>query len=263
MPEIIEADTDGSYFTWNADWDEDQFESDINEFIAEVVETWSVPLDTRKEWGIKGPDGGDPIVEMEMEVNTYDKGYWYKMKTYLLIEDCLHCKGDPDCTSCEGWGTTLKFTGGSWKDRRNPILFDTVRDQLGRMRMNDAPRTDVIQVIAKAMRIEEYPLSDLTTSVSPSKEIKHYKKEPWFVKVMLRAERLLGWPPRPHFRYEFIYAHNEDGVELSAIATKKDINYFRYREMIAGIADRFGYGEYAWDWVTVPPLFEILELPSY
>ncbi len=258
MPELIEADTDGSHFTWDPSLSEDKLTKDSNEYISEIVMTWAVSKKNRIKWGL------DPEPKLELEVKIHIKGYWYKMKTYTLLVDCNACnKDDPDCTSCEGKGIKLKFTGGSWKDSRNPKMFDIVRDQLAWIRMNDAPRSEAIKIIGLAMRIEEYPISALNYSVKPSKAMEEYDEGHQIRKIMRRAQEKMGWEPQAFFQYEYVHARNEDGFEFTAIATLDDINYTKYREIIAKIADRFGYGDYAWDWVDIPPLYEIEDLPSW
>ena len=260
MIPLIEADTDGSFFAWLLTLDEKQLTRELNEHVAKLAAKWAVPVETRKRWELENPE-----IEMKMDVTVYPAGYWYKMKTYILLKQCDNCKGieTEGCTNCEGRGQTIKFTGGSFRDRRNPIMFDTVRDKLGWCRIENAPAEKVIKIISEAMQIERYKISDLIFSVSMSKMPDDYERTPWFAKIPQRALRELGWPVRSHWRYEYIYADNEDEIELAAIATVDDIDYEKYRTIIASLADRFGYGEYAWDWVTVPPLMEITELGEW
>jgi len=223
---IIERDTDGVYLSGEiSESDAKEGVERLNDYLEEDAKKWA--LQTR----MKMPDGTERRV-IEMEYTHHARSYFYRMKSYILDK-----KGDGD----------LKFMGAAFKSSGKPGIFDKVKVELAKMKLDEATREEVTGYIKKVMKIQTWDITDLAMRRTISRLPHQYKnKNDLGARLALLAKEHLNIEPRAYNQYEFVFMDSDVRIAtgdygLAEMATHDMLNYKRYRSMIVDLCKLFGY----------------------
>jgi len=193
---VIEWDTDGVYFSAK-DVDKDKIQQ---LFINELEKRFKKKL------------------ELTIDIDDYDKGYFYKAKNYVLQ------KGD-----------NIIYHGVAMKGRNKDLLKKNLIRDLAVSKLSGSPTQPIID---KYMELD-FPLKFFAMNVTLRRHINQYKNPESTLssRLALRAEKLLKKKPEIGSIYHYVKT-NQD-YELLELANVKDIDKEYYRNEIKTIADIF------------------------
>lgn len=193
---VIEWDTDGVYFSAK-NVDEDKIQS---LFITELEQRFKKKL------------------ELTIDVDEYDKGYFYKAKNYVLQ------KGD-----------TIIYHGVAMKGRNKDLLKKNLIQDLAVAKLSRQPTQPIID---KYMELN-FPLKYFAMNVTLRRNIKQYKNPESTLssKMALRAKEILK--KKIEIGSIYHYVKTNKGYELLELADIKDIDKEYYRNEIKTVADIF------------------------
>jgi len=193
---VIETDTDGVYYT------------------AENVSEEQVIKRFQKRLEEKFPKK----LKLSIDVDSYDKGYFYKAKNYVLK------KGDK-----------LIFHGGAMKaSSKNDLSRNLIYD-LAEAKFSEE---DTKPIIRRYKRLE-FPLEDFAMSKRMGMHWKQYKRPESTIVCRLAkdAEEFMGRKPEIGNQYHYIKALHD--FKLLEVSTKQDIDRKYYEKQIDKIVKMF------------------------
>jgi DNA polymerase I len=266
--EVIERDTDGIYFDNVENEDPDKIVKATNDFIAEETSRWGISAD------------------MKMDATVYPAGYFYKKKSYVLRKEDgglkitgIAFKGSdkpPLFDDCLMKFAEMKLRGAPESEVRDVIKTG--------MRIENWPLPALIKRRQITKRPHQYKKGDLGRRLAlMAEDLLGTPAEPYTQYEYVYCKGEIRDRP-PEFKYLDISLPNEEriisdgGFMLAALARhssededpierksnddgsvsfkipqqKSHIDFRRYREIIAGLCDRFGWGDIAEPFVRNP-----------
>jgi len=193
---VIEWDTDGVYFSAK-----DVNKDEIQElFIDELEKKFKKKL------------------ELTIDIDDYDKGYFYKAKNYVLK------KGD-----------NIIYHGVAMKGRNKDLLKKNLIRDLAFAKLSDSPTKPIID---KYMELD-FPLKFFAMNVTLRRHMSQYKnpKSTLSSRLALRAEKLLKKKPEIGSIYHYVKTNKD--YELLELVSLEDIDKEYYRNEIKTVADIF------------------------
>jgi len=193
---VIEWDTDGVYFSAK-DVDKDKIQ---NLFINELEKKFKKKL------------------ELTIDIDDYDKGYFYKAKNYVLQK-----------------GKNIIYHGVAMKGRNKDLLKKELIQDLAKAKLNNE---DTQSIIDEYMKLD-FPLKYFAMNVTLRRHLSQYKNPNSTLssKLALRAEKLLKKKPEIGSIYHYVKTNKD--YELLELADIKYIDRNYYRNEIKKVADIF------------------------
>ena len=193
---VIETDTDGVYF------------SAKNVDTKTVIETFDKRIKERfpKE------------LSLSIDVDSYDKGYFYKAKNYVLKK-----------------GEKIIYHGGAMKASSKNDLSRNLIKELAVAKLSGE---DTAPIIRRYHRLE-FPLQDFAMSKTMGRHWSQYKnpESTQVCRLALDAQEFLGIKPEVGNQYHYIKGIH--GYKLYEISTLQDIDTQYYKEQIDKIVKMF------------------------
>jgi DNA polymerase elongation subunit (family B) len=192
---VIEWDTDGVYFST------EHFEEDkvLNIFNEKLGEKFKKDLD------------------LTIDIDKYDAGYFYKAKNYLLK------KGDKTI-----------YHGAAMKARNKDNLSKNLIQELAEAKLEGKSIMDIM----KKYQTLDFPLNDFAMSVTLGMPLYQYKNANALAPRLARmAEKELGIKPQPLNQYH--YVKERDDYRLLEVASKPKLDKEYYLKEIERIMKMF------------------------
>lgn len=192
---VIEHDTDGVYF--NTDIiDENRI---IELFNIRIKEKFKKELD------------------LSIDIDDYDKGYFYKAKNYILQKDGI-----------------VIYHGAAMKARNKDLLSKELISELAVAKLNEEPTDDIVKRYSKL----NFPLKNFAMNVTLGKHMRDYKNLNAIApRLAQQAQRELGITPERGRQYYYI--KTVDGYKLLDLVDKETIDRTYYLEEVQRIVKMF------------------------
>jgi DNA polymerase elongation subunit (family B) len=210
---VCEIDTDGLYSTNNVD--KVHLDNTINEKLESIF-----PGLIQKSY-------------MEVDKDTYLRGYFYKSKNYVLIDD----------------KNKLKVKGNSMKSSRNCQM---VKKLFGKIIDHFIVKQDMTinQIAQYAFDFKDIPLEDFALKVTIAGDETNYKSENCLGANLGRQlyESTGEMPSSGKLLYYYVCGNkkgNKQYVLANKVKTLQQLNEEYYKEEVTKVLERFGYNR---DW---------------
>lgn len=155
----------------------------------------------------------DLIVDFE----EYDKGYFYRMKNYILEK-----KGK------------LILHGVAMKSSRKCNIINKLIHAIARAKLDGQDEKPIIRQFKQL----KFPIEDFAMSVTMGMNENEYKNQNGFVMTLVKqAEEQFGIKPRAGNRYS--YVKTKSGYKLAELATLNDIDMDYYQQEIIKVEEIF------------------------
>ena len=194
---VIEWDTDGIYFTINVE----KFNKNI------IIDEFNKQL--------KQKFGKD--LNLTIDIDKYDAGYFYKAKNYLLKK-----------------GNKIIYHGVAMKARSKDALSKNLIQELAKAKLNNKP----ILTIMKKYKKLDFPLKDFAMNITMGMPLFQYKnKNSLAPRLAIRAEKELGIKIQPGNQY--YYVKQKDDYELLELTSFGKIDKQYYMDEVIRILKMF------------------------
>ena len=194
---VICHNTDGIYFTINVE----KFNKNI------IIDEFNKQL--------KQKFGKD--LNLTIDIDKYDAGYFYKAKNYLLK------KGDK-----------IIYHGVAMKARSKDALSKNLIQELAKAKLNNKP----ILTIMKKYKKLDFPLKDFAMNITMGMPLFQYKnKNSLAPRLAIRAEKELGIKIQPGNQY--YYVKQKDDYELLELTSLGKIDKQYYMDEVIRILKMF------------------------
>ena len=192
---VIEEDTDGVYYTTLIN----NKEKIIEEFEERLQKKFQKELD------------------LSIDIDEYDKGYFYKTKNYVLLR-----------------GKTKIFHGVAMKASSKNNISRNLISELADAKLNDNPTHEIV----KRYRSLDFELKDFAMSVTLGMNLRDYKsKNAIASRMAIDSERKLGVKAMIGNQYHYIKSHSE--YKLLDLAKLSDIDREYYLDQVNRIIKMF------------------------
>jgi len=192
---VIEYDTDGVYFACS-NLDKEKL---IYHFKDKLRDIFKGELD------------------LSIDIDDYDKGYFYKAKNYILQRK----------------GTTI-YHGAAMKASSKDLLSKNLIKELANAKLNEQPTKEIIDRYIKL----DFPLQHFAMSVTMGMHMRDYKNLNVLApRLALQAKNKLGIKPEMGRQYHYVKTIN--GYQLLELAKKQDLDTKYYQEEIQRIVKVF------------------------
>lgn len=138
--------------------------------------------------------GLEPVFKLDQD--QYLAGWFYKAKTYLLLEELKDDDGNVV-------GDRVKMIGGAFKGSAHPAVFDKIVEGVGGKLLREG-REAALEEARKALDLSHYAREDFIQRATLHKPIEAYAMKTKEVKIALAHHEATGRPPKPGSSYEYI-----------------------------------------------------------
>lgn len=191
----IEIDTDGLYFTTN------NFDKDV------LLKLFNKKLNEKFKKDL----------QLSVDIDEYEKGFFYKAKNYILQRD----------------GTVI-YHGAAMKASSKNLLSKNMIKELGEAKLNEKPTKDIIDHYSKM----DFPIQHFAMSVTMGMHMHQYKNLNAIApRLAKQAEKQLGLKPEMGRQYHYVKTDNE--YTLLELANIKYIDRGYYKTQIERIVKMF------------------------
>jgi len=197
---VIEWDTDGVYFT-------------ISDDIFDEVEVW-IHFDENIEEKFKRK------LFLDIEFDTYDAGYFYKTKNYVLLK-----------------GNVVDFTGVSMHSSKMCDIERNCIQEMGRAKLG---LLDENEVVKKYTNLSNFNYRDFVLSTSLGKSIKSYVgkgRNALSYRLAIAAQNEIHQDPE--IGNQYFYVKTLHGFELSQTANKGSLDIEYYMDIVNKVIRNF------------------------
>jgi len=192
---VIEKDTDGIYFYTNS-IDKNKI---INLFNIRLKEKFKKELD------------------LSIDIDDYDKGYFYKTKNYILQRK-----------------DSIIYHGAAMKASNKDLLSKELIKELAVAKLNGESTDDIVKRYSNL----DFPLKNFAMNVTLGKHIRQYKNMNAIApRLALQAQRELGIKPEMGRQYH--YVKTIDGYKLLELVSKEHIDRTYYLDEIQRVVKMF------------------------
>jgi len=192
---VIETDTDGVYFS-SCDIEKDKI---LGMFRSKLQEKFKKDLD------------------LSIDIDDYDKGYFYKAKNYILQRE-----------------DSVIYHGAAMKARSKDLLSRNLIQELAQAKLNNQPTKDIIKKYASL----DFPLQHFAMSVTLGKHMHQYKNLNAIAPRLANfAEKYLGI--KPEIGQQYHYIKTGSGYQLLELSKKENIDRNYYLEEIQRVVKMF------------------------
>ena len=192
---VLEADTDGVYYSC----EKSDEKTILDLFNNKLKEKFKKDLD------------------LSIDVDSYDSGYFYKSKNYVLTK-----------------GEKIIYHGVAMKASSKDLLSKSLIESLATLKLAGKSTDEVVEKYFKL----DFPLNYFVMNVTMGMHIKQYSNLNSLVpRLALTAERCFGL--KPEIGNQYYYVKSNDGYTLFELAKKENLDLQYYREEIQKIVEIF------------------------